>query len=258
MRIVVISLPTALQRRRRAGLELAGAGLRFEFFDAFGAGGVDSGVGRFDGIDLARFRLNSLRDPLPGEIGCFASHRAVWQACARGTEPFVVLEDDFELRPGFRRTLRQLGTEIGWLGYVRLDAVARRRRKLAATAWPLSTPTGYRCLYVRDAPLRATAYVLHPAAAARLVKASIVFDAAVDKFLQRVWQHGCPAFAVARPVVSVGAIGDVSTIGPRPPKRRSPALHLRRLGYKLAGEWRRHRFNRRQLAALQAAPALSD
>ena len=78
MKIVVISLPQAQQRRDRFQSRAADLGLEFDFFDA-----------------VQVLSLNGEQPPMTlGEMGCFLSHRRVWQDAAISTEPTVIFEDD--------------------------------------------------------------------------------------------------------------------------------------------------------------------
>lgn len=57
-------------------------------------------------VDLAAFRRNVGREVMPGEIGCYASHLAVWQALlASPYEVALVLEDDVVFHDDFLAAL---------------------------------------------------------------------------------------------------------------------------------------------------------
>ena len=106
MEIFVISLRSARARRTHVIAEMAAAGLRFHFFDAVEAGSEPER--HFVATNVPLYEINARRPPLPSEIACYASHRAVWRRCVELGAPIVVLEDDFRLLPGFASALPRL------------------------------------------------------------------------------------------------------------------------------------------------------
>lgn len=79
MRIFVISIASAADRREAAVRQPNAAGL--EFVDAVER--AADAFRYFDGHDRRLYKLNTGRTPLPGEIGCYASHKALWNRCIR-------------------------------------------------------------------------------------------------------------------------------------------------------------------------------
>ncbi len=67
-------------------------------------------------VDLNAFRRNVGREVLPGEIGCYHSHLAVWQAFLdSGKAVALVMEDDVVFHPEFRGALNvALAASIEW------------------------------------------------------------------------------------------------------------------------------------------------
>ena len=98
MKIVVISLKGSERRRANMRKQLSDSGLAFEFFDAVSGHDALDHVHHYDDGEFIR---NCGRSATANEIGCYASHLAVWEQCAQGTEPFLILEDDARLDPGF-------------------------------------------------------------------------------------------------------------------------------------------------------------
>lgn len=250
--IVVISLPSARQRRISARAQLTRLGLTFEFFDAVdGSVPFRAGFGKLDRI---AFRLNTQRDPLPGEIGCFASHRAVWNRCIELDSPVLVLEDDFELLPRFSAALPTVTELIHKHGFIRLERIDRRRalgKRGRPIAYELERRSGFRLVYLSDVPTCMTAYAISPEAARQLIAASATLGAPVDKFMQRTWAHRTPVFALLPAIVRASPHSRSSTIGDRRPlKSHAPHLLLARAVYKGIGELRRIGFDRLQLRRL--------
>jgi glycosyl transferase family 25 len=258
MKVFVISLKRAKERRAAAAQQLQRAGVDFCFFDA--VDGADS-VGAYSKrIHRRLFRLNALRDPLASEIGCYASHLALWRKCMELQAPILVLEDDFQLEDGFAAFLPTIDELADSYGFIRLERFWRRRKRLKNHLRPathlLARRGEARLHYLSDVPLCATAYALNPQAARSLIDASETLVAPVDKFLQQTWIHGVPIFALSPTLVRVSPMAAASTIGTRQRKSRNPVLLLSRLVYKWSGELKRIAFDRKQLSQIRNSLSL--
>ncbi len=253
MRIFIISLKTAIARRAAVTEQLAGLGLSYQFFDA--VTGQDA-LKHFRGIDPTLYRLNTRREPMANEMGCYASHLSLWKLSVELNEPIVILEDDCRFYPNFPDAMRATTNLIDEFGFVRLQAHERPRKKATGPAsYRILDVAGFSLSYVSDVPLCLVAYAISPAAAAKLVTASATLTAPVDKFMQRTWEHGAPVFVLAPPSVTTSVHGTASTIGGRSRKSWDPVLLLRRFLYKAMGEIRRKRFDKGQLARFLPARA---
>ena len=251
LQIFVISLESASDRRRSVRAQFRAAGLPFRFFDAIdGSRELDAG---FEGIDEAVYRLNTYRDPLPGEIGCYASHVSLWRHCVELGEPIVVLEDDCRLEGHFAEALGVVGSLIQEFGFIRLQGFGRSVGfKSALKSRVLGSVRGHSLHYLSSVPLCLLGYAVSPSCAARLVAASRRIESPIDKFVQRTWEHGEPIFALSPACVSDSALAADTTIGVRKTNKKGQvALALRRAGYKIRGEIARRRFDRRQLGRLR-------
>lgn len=252
MRIVVISLPDAADRRRSAAEQLTRLGLEFEFLDAFD--GSTRVPAHFTEFDSRAYRLNCQRDPLPGEIGCYASHLSLWKRCAEIGEPMLILEDDFEALPGFAEAISIVETLLMEHDFIRLEPFDRPRavgKRLRRVGHELGSIGRFTLYYVSDVPTQLTAYAISPSGAARLAKGSARLIAPADKFVQRTWDHGVPVFALSPAIVQTGPHSSHSTIGDRRSlKSRELGLLLARAAYKGLGELRRLGFDRFQLRRL--------
>ena len=254
MKIFVISLKDAAERRASVVDQFEQAGLEFEFFDAVEGDGCVSEY--FDGINRRLYRLNTLRDPLPGEIGCYASHLALWQICVATSQPVVILEDDLWLAVEFSEVIQGIEALTNSYGFIRLESFKRRRKplkKLRPAAHEILRYGGRKLVYVSDVPLCTLAYAISPAAASSLLKASATLTSPVDKFLQRTWVHMTPVYALDPAVVTLSSYAGSSTIGARPRKSLNPGLLLSRALYKGMGELRRFGFDKSQLKILDTS-----
>ncbi|MGI9342880.1 MAG: glycosyltransferase family 25 protein [Gammaproteobacteria bacterium] len=250
MKIFVISLSDQHERRAQICAQLSPLGLDFEFFDAIR--GSEDPFGHFAGTSSWQYRLNTRRDPLPNEVGCYASHLTVWKNCARMGDPIVVMEDDFVVQDNFSAAISTARDLVGRYGFIRLEPFKREPRltRTRRGAVKVLEQQPFALYYLADPPLCMTAYAISPRAARVLADASETLVGPVDKFMQRTWQHGVPIFALDPAPVTVSTHADVSTIGSRREKSRNPLLLVARLLYKGVGQVRRNRFNAQQLASL--------
>ena len=252
MKIFVISLKTAADRREAAAKQFIKCGLEFEFFDAVER--VADAFKHFSGFDRRQYLLNTRRDPVPGEIGCYASHLAMWKKCVALHEPIIIMEDDFQLHANFSEAIRATEILIDAFGFIRLQSFDRHhwlyRTRIRQGAYKLTDANGFELHYLSGTPLCALAYAISPESAAALVHSSAMLTAPVDKFLQRTWEHQTPIYALSPSPVTTSVHAAVSTIGDRTIKTRDVGLLLRRLVYKNVGQIRRGSFDRKQLVRL--------
>ena len=244
MDIVVISLRSARVRRAHVVAEMAAAGLRFQFFDAVEPGSEPERD--FAATNLLLYRINTRRSPLPGEIACYASHRAVWRRCVELGTPIVVLEDDFRLLAGFAAALPRLEALTRECGFVRIQSLQRGRRRLIPKV--VRNEGEFALHYLAEVPLCMLAYSIDPSAAAALLESSAYLTAPVDKFMQRTWEHGVPLFGLAPQLVDAAAFD--STIGDRSRRSWNPLLLTLRAFDKVHGRIRLRAFNATQLRRL--------
>lgn len=246
MRVFVISLRWQADRRARARAQLDAAGIAFSFFDGLTAE-VAMQRGVFERIDVSEFLLNTGRREVPGEIGCFASHRELWKLAARLDEPIMIMEDDFALDARFADAVAYAHDVIDSVGYLRLQqsSKARRRRIASRGGFDLS-------IYTKP-PHCMMCYCISPRVARRFVEQTRVFDAPVDVFVKRYWDHGQPLYAITPYPVSASLLHAETTIAGRIRHPKPPGVALRRFLRKCKWAVKRVLFN---LAARYArAPA---
>lgn len=189
MKIFVISLPDAEARRERAARQLGEAGLAFEFFDAM-RGEQVMADGYFDHCDEAEWLLNTGHPMSLGEVGCFASHRSMWQKCVELGEPLMIMEDDFQLLPGFAGAVEQVAGNISDCGFIRLQSETRARKQRIAergdyTLWRY-TKVPHSCM----------CNSMTPEVAQTLVEQTRAIYEPVDVFIKKFWVHGQPIFGM--------------------------------------------------------------
>ncbi len=132
-----------------------------------------------------------------GEIGCFLSHRSVWQQIIdAGLPGALVLEDDIDLSAGFEEAFR-FGIEYAPpCSYVQFQI-----RDVIGGGQELAVSGGYRLVRPEVAPVRAMAQWITRQAAQRLVEATRVFDRPIDTFVQMRWLHGVDVLVLTPPRV---------------------------------------------------------
>ena len=250
MKIFVISLKSAEQRRALVVEQFARTALNFEFFDA--VEGNDAALSRFDEYDRRAYRLSTGREPLPGEIACFASHLELWRAAVAANEPIVVLEDDCHLEQSFESAVGATSRLIHKYGFIRLQSSLRYRWiRFGRIAQPVYSADNFQLYYLSRVPLCSTGYVISPESAARLLAASRILIAPVDKFFQQTCLHRTPVFGLEPASVSLSPLAGHSSIGERIVHDRSPVESVQRTIWKLKVAVLRHNFNRAQLRLIR-------
>ena len=96
-------------------------------------------------VDLAAFRCNVGREVMPGEIGCYASHLAVWQALLDSPhEVALVLEDDVVFHDDFLDALDLVLTARERWDMVKLNKIRAKHpvQRLALGSYRLNAYLG--------------------------------------------------------------------------------------------------------------------
>ena len=105
MKIFIISLKHALDRRQAIAKELDGLGIQFEFVDAV----VGADIDLYDAkvINLAKIQKFLGRNITNGEIGCALSHASIYQKMIdEKISDAIVLEDDAIITPEFAECVK--------------------------------------------------------------------------------------------------------------------------------------------------------
>lgn len=240
MRIYVISLTSASERRASIDAQLRPLGVDYRFFDA--VGGHD-GFDHFNRYDERQHLINMGRKPIPGEVGCFASHRCLWKQVVSIDEPIVILEDDAVITENFAVALTKTERLIQQYGFIRLQNYLRDRgiKKLQ-----IGRAGPFTLVYYATYPFGAMAYAISPSTAAAFVKASNVLTGPVDQFIKLFWEHGQPLYGLSPYPVVWGDQSARTTIGHRARGEMNLNLSLRKR-LKKARRWiQRRRFNAAQ------------
>jgi glycosyl transferase family 25 len=184
----VISMSSAVQRRAQFAEQAKGVAVPWEFFDALT--GPRLPLRHMPEAALVRAG-RALR---AGELGCYASHYALWEMfLASSAEQLLVFEDDVLVDWG--AVTRLLEQDFAALGVHVL--------KLYAT-FPIQSRTVHYKFYSDHSHLvrvqgycyGTQAYVLTRAAATALVESCAELDMPIDWAMSRYWDYGHANFAV--------------------------------------------------------------
>jgi|SRR5581483_318673 len=194
VRTVLINLDRDTERLKTVSAEFARCGVEFERFSAI------------DGLAVPPASRHHFFDPdgLPapaltkGEIGCYASHLAVWQSIAEGRHPgpTLICEDDIRLPENFVEIVSAALSRApeGW-DVIRLSSATWR------TVWPVcKVADGYQLVCYSKTPVRLGAYLLSPQGAHKLLRPALR-NRPVDHDLARPWELDLDQYGVYPPPV---------------------------------------------------------
>ena len=230
MKIFVISLPNAVERRERAARQLDELGLAFEFFDAL-RGEQVMAEGYFERCDEEEWLLNTGHPMSRGEVGCFASHRSMWERCVELGEPLMIMEDDFQLLPGFAGAVGKVDENIAECGFIRLQSETRARKRRVAVQGD------YTLWRYTKVPHSTMCNGMTPEVARSLVAQTRAIYEPVDVFIKKYWVHGQPIYGLTPYTVTESALSQQTCILHREKVkkgiRRSTRRFLRKCGWEV-------------------------
>lgn len=233
MKIFVISLKSASQRRKKIEPQMAAQALPFEFFDAIRGQSEQQPILH---AHCSKRRFSRKGYPLKeGELGCFASHYLLWEKCVHLNKPIVILEDDVQLNAEFKNILGYVEKHIHQLGLVRLS------RTLKPTFIKISdfihSPSLDKSMLVRyTKPAKGgMGYILSPVAAKKLINNAKNWYDPVDDFLEKEWLHKVSIFGI-EPLCLNHDNDALSEIGNRSKPSVSTYQKIKRESYR-SSEW---------------------
>ncbi|MDR9424093.1 MAG: glycosyltransferase family 25 protein [Marinobacter sp.] len=212
VKIFVVSLKSALERRNHIQQQFDTIGVPFRFFDA-----VDGRVDQhpvFEQYDEKKGLRRKGYSLTAGELGCFTSHYSLWQKCVELNEPIVVIEDDAELEPGFKEAVKEIEA-LSPFGYVRLFVNGRYR------PYKIIDRFGkYDIVQYLRGPSAARAYFLTPGSAKKFLHSAREFCLPVDDHMDQFWVHDVPCRGLMPGIVK-NETGFDSSIGEVNKKKKS-------------------------------------
>lgn len=234
MKIKVISLSTSVCRRDSIRQQLHKMDAPFEFSDATTP---EDSLQHIHHYDEHEFLLNCGRSATAGEIACYASHLALWEQCAEGENPYLILEDDAALDQSFLAGLLVVASQIRKRGLIRVSLPD------VDDSVTIDDLGRFKIRYCRRVPLLALGYALSPEAASRLAHTGKTVEEPVDKYMQRFWRHQQPVYAMTPAIVRLADVATESDIGERRRPHYGLSTWLQRAGRKIENSVARARFN---------------
>jgi len=211
--------------------------INFEFFDAFDG---EQGAQLFERYDEHAFVLHTGRVTTAGEIGCFASHKALWQHCVKTNKNIMIMEDDLTLAANFAKAVVASESLISQLGLLRLQDERRGQSK------PVMQIAGFQLERYTKTPHCTMCYSITPRIAERLLNLHKVYCAPVDVVMKHVWTFDNPMYCLTPYTVSSSDLFLESMIGDRDKCQKQFLIRARRTLLKIRWQWQRLQFNLRQ------------
>lgn len=224
MKIFIISLPEARERRVLIDGQMAAAGLAYSIIDGIRPTAAQihsSGYRELRRLVRYGYGMSA------GEVGCFLAHQAAWKAVCAQKEKCLILEDDAVvsgLNPSLLECLQHSPH-----GLIRLAGTFTKRHKFIGK-------TTY-AKYWGD-PAGTVAYVIGPQEAEKLLEKSSSFYMAVDDFMEARQLHGVHAYA--RLPYPVRHSGQDSHINDRNRPSLSVAVRMRRMLARIPGDFSKY------------------
>ena len=207
--IFVISLPGTDERRSYISEQLGKLGLPFSFFDA--VNGYELDVLSHENYNGKKRRLLFGKDLTQGELGCFLSHKKIYQKiCNDNLESAVILEDDVILHEDFPKILSTLSKHQDHFDLVRFLGSPKVMKRGGRKLIPLNDP--YWLIRMPTAPGGAHATLVTQNGAQKLLHSMQRTAYPIDTLLGRGWETGVEALAV-HPGLATQELSFANTIG---------------------------------------------
>ena len=186
MKIFVISLKDAAERRRQIEKQLSAIALPFEWLEAVDARQWDDEMSA-QFIDQKSLYRNIDHKPMRGSIGCHLSHIKAYEALlSSDEEACLILEDDGVIDDELAHHMTALKGAMRHIDILFL--CDRRVNRASVKIADLAENHG---IYVKKfSNLGTTAYVINRQAASQLVTHHKAFGIEIDSLLNRWWRHG--------------------------------------------------------------------
>ena len=214
--IIVISLKRAHERRQNSEKEFLNQHAVWEFLDAIDGLKLYNTPPEYNEKKVSRLLGFSLT---LSEIGCFLSHREAWLKCIEKNTATLILEDDFMFHSNIRESIAFLLENQSLWDIARLQALSESEHVVLKEM--------NQCKIVQNDgdPLGATAYLLKPSSAKKLLIHSREIFEPLDHYLEHCKKHGLRMVAVKPYPVKTN--GTDSTIFDRP--NRNPITGTKKI-----------------------------
>lgn len=188
LKVLVVSLDTANERRTRFSAAVPADTLDWEFFDAHRS--LAPGL-HYDEAEAVRRKGRPLK---PGELGCYSSHYAIWQRLIESDDDgYIVLEDDVVPDWQFLTALARQPLDERGISYLRLYYKFPARYIVRERNFVRRSTSIVELL---DMAFGTQGYLITKPAAARFVDTFRNVVRPIDDQLDRHWDHGVPNLSV--------------------------------------------------------------
>ena len=197
MKLFVINLARACDRRRRMEEQFASLGLEATFHPAVDI--RDFTQETYSKVDRDTRRRLGLWPQADGEIACWMSHHQIMREIVKnGPETAAIFEDDAGLSADLPKVLGALERRS-----FAFDVVKLNRRSLKKTFIPCERlTTGHRVGRIRYHDYGSEGYVITRDAARHFLEKTPKMMREIDQALSRFWESGLNVFYVDPAVVS--------------------------------------------------------
>lgn len=205
IQVLVISLVGSDARQKKVKSELDKTSFPWRFLDAVKGSALKSIPKEYKPTKVKKLLGFELT---PNELGCFLSHKKAWQECVNANQPTIIFEDDFYLLPDFEKTIHFLMNECTDWEAVRLQGLSSVPQEEIFKSAGISMVRN-----IGDA-VGATAYMIKPSAAKKLIEAASDIYEPLDHFLEHRQKHHLEFLAISPYPVDI--TGVQTTIADRP------------------------------------------
>lgn len=136
-----------------------------------------------------RKRLRYYAKPMPlGEVGCYLSHRKIWELFLNTTHSYVVVvEDDVELKKNFIDVVKKITSLKSSAHFIRLHGIFTRKvKKLESLV--VDNETYWLC-DLHKQPAGTGAYIIFREGALRLLEYTKEIYLPIDEAIDRDWEN---------------------------------------------------------------------
>lgn len=196
MRVLVINLARAPERRARMEAQLQDQGLDFEILTATDGRTLTEAERNL--VDHKRRKAFTQYPLTDNEIGCWLSHRRAMTGLIEGGQAMAaVIEDDAALAPDFAKVLAAIEAHAG-----SFDVIDLHRNHKKDEFFVSCRPLLEDCALGRVgyAHMNNTAYVVSRQGALRFLAFAPRFVHAVDKELHRYWANHLDLYGLSRSI----------------------------------------------------------
>ncbi len=130
----------------------------------------------------------------------------MWQKCVEFGEPLMIMEDDFQLLPGFACAVEQVAKNISERGFIRLQSETRAKKQRVAARGD------YTLWRYTKVPHSSMCNSMTPEVARNLVEQTRVVREPVDVFIKKFWEHGQTIYGLTPYTVTESSLSQKTCI----------------------------------------------